>query len=212
MSRFRQPNRRRRSYGGKRSGLRRALDAAVTLLIFASLALVVARIDRFSVQQLAGQTRVGDGDSLEIDGERLRLKGIDAPELGQTCRIDGRAYDCGREARAALQQLVRNPDLACEGWERDRFDRLLVRCTAGGRDVNAAMVEAGWAVAYGDYERMEDDARRNRRGLWAGSFEEPREWRRQKALNAEPRHGALTRGINIWRKLFDKGGDAGETL
>lgn len=186
--------------------MRRWVDVGATLLIFVAMALVIARLDRLAMQEVAGQARIADGDSLELQGERLRLKGIDAPELGQNCGKPEGTYDCGRRAREALTRLAAKPDLSCEGWERDRYGRLLVRCTAGGREVNAAMVEDGWAVAYGDYEREEGIARSNKRGIWAGTFDEPQDWRRQQSARQEPRHGMMTSGINILRNLIGAGG------
>ncbi|WP_161781973.1 thermonuclease family protein [Nitratireductor basaltis] len=182
-------------------------DIVVTILILGGVTLVAARFDRLAMSELAGIPRVADGDSLVLGGERLRLKGVDAPEIGQGCEMGGQTYDCGRKARQALQKLVGSAALACKGWERDRYDRLLVRCTADGRDINAQLVEAGWAVAYGDYEREERRARAERRGIWAGEFDEPSEWRRMKASRPEPRHGTMTSGLYVLRRLFGAGGN-----
>src|SRR5690606_2389809 len=89
--------------------------------------------------------------------------------------------------------------VACEGWSRDRYDRLLARCTVAGRDLARAMVEQGWAVAYGGYDDAEAEARRARRGLWAGSFERPQDWRRIHGGVAEgPHGGVLARLRGIW--------------
>jgi endonuclease YncB( thermonuclease family) len=73
-----------------------------------------------------------------------------------------------------LQELVSAPATRCMGSERDRFQRLLVVCRADGLDVNGAMVRSGYAVAYGDYSQEETDARAQKTGLWAGTFEMPR--------------------------------------
>jgi endonuclease YncB( thermonuclease family) len=48
-----------------------------------------------------GRARVVDGDTLEVGGRKVRLFGIDAPELDQTCDAEGQLWACGAEARAA---------------------------------------------------------------------------------------------------------------
>ena len=69
-----------------------------------------------------------------------------------------------------------------------RYDRLLAACTAAAEELNRSQVEAGWAVAYGDYEAEEDAARRKGAGLWAGSFDRPRDWREMHGGMAESEH------------------------
>lgn len=193
------PRRRRKHSRGR---LRRFFDIALTLVILGLGALVSARLDRVAEQELAGSAIVNDGDSITIGSQRIRLRGIDAPELSQTCRRGGADYACGRASRDALAALVRGRTVSCTGWERDRYERLLAVCTAGGRDLNRSQVEAGWAVAYGDYRDLEDDARRQRSGLWAGTFERPQEWRVRHGGLLEDEHGAMRRALNWLTQLF----------
>lgn len=179
-------NRQRRPHDWRGNGaLRRWPVVAVLLLIAAAL----VRLDRKPPQTtavpkgpVAGSAHVIDGDSLRIGGEEIRLQGIDAPEGPQTCRRDGREWDCGEDSRRTLQRLIGNATVTCRSVERDQHARLLGRCEAGGRDLNAAMVEAGMAVAYGGYRDEERRAKAARRGLWAGEFEMPRDWRRERGI------------------------------
>jgi endonuclease YncB( thermonuclease family) len=132
---------------------------------------------------LSGPIRIIDGDSLVLDGREVRLVGIDAPEGRQACTQGGREWRCGEASRAALQRLVGSDAVECRSVERDQHGRDLARCTAGGRDLNRSMVAEGFAVAFGsDYRREEAAAREARRGLWAGEFEPPREWRRRNGI------------------------------
>jgi endonuclease YncB( thermonuclease family) len=186
----------------RRSGLRLGLDIALAAAILGLLALVSMRVDRFSTRQVDGVATVNDGDSLTLRNERIRLLGIDAPEYDQTCRKDGAAYPCGRQARAALVGLIGGRPVSCGGWERDRYGRLLASCKAGETELNRAMVERGWAVAYGDFAEVETAARRRGAGLWAGEFDRPREWRTMHGSLAEAEHDFLGRIGNWLRALF----------
>lgn len=191
---------RRRRVGRKRSLAARLLDIALTLAILGLLALLIARGFIGEPEVTAGAARVADGDSLVIGGERIRLEGIDAPELGQSCVRDGAEWPCGRQARDRLAQLTRGNTVSCQAYGRDRYDRLLARCTAAGVDLAGVMVEEGWAVAYGDYEIVETEARRAGRGIWSGSFERPQDWRHVHGGLAEDVHGGFVAWLrDIWR-------------
>lgn len=174
----------------------------MTIALFAVLAFLVARLDQANTRTEQGVAKVVDGDSIELDGQRIRLRGIDAPEYRQTCARDGRDYPCGRQSREALLRLTRNKTVACSGWRDDQYGRLLADCTADGVDLNRTQVAQGWAVAYGDFERDEAAARSARLGMWAGEFERPRQWRDRQGGQAEPEHDALA-AIGDWlRQLF----------
>lgn len=128
----------------------------------------------------SGQARVVDGDSLEIGGERIRLKGIDAPELHQKCEKDGREWGCGRAATTALKRKIGKAAVNCDGGEFDRHERLLATCRAGEVNLNQWMVSEGWAVSFGGYYGAEERAAKAAtRGIWQGRFDMPQVWRRK---------------------------------
>lgn len=128
--------------------------------------------------KLEGHPRVIDGDSLSFGAGEVRLKGIDAPEGRQMCMQDGREWPCGEEARRELQRLIGGDRVVCRSVETDQHGRHLAYCEAGGRRLNSQMVRQGFAVDYGrDFHAEEIEARQHRRGIWAGEFERPREWR-----------------------------------
>ncbi len=135
-----------------------------------------------SGRTLEGRAQVTDGDTIRIGEARIRLKGIDAPEMEQRCSRSGRSYACGETARRALIDLVSDETVRCRAAGRDRYRRILARCTVNGNDIGTAMVENGWAVSYGrDYDAEEARARSRAAGLWQGEFERPQDWRRQNA-------------------------------
>lgn len=126
-----------------------------------------------------------DGDTLAAGGERLRLNGIDAPEMGQPCERAGRVYDCGAEARAAMVRILGSGSVTCESIGMDQYRRRVVRCDGpDGRDIAASLVAQGWAMAYRrfsvDYVPQEEMARSQGLGLWAGRFEPPWDWRHRR--------------------------------
>jgi endonuclease YncB( thermonuclease family) len=154
---------------------RSTLIASISILVAGGALLYALR--GAPQRDITGAAEAVDGDSVRLNGEDLRLQGIDAPELFQTCRVSGRETPCGREARAALRKLLTSGLATCIGDERDRYGRLLVVCRVRGIDVNAAMVRDGQAVSFGLYQAEEAEAKAVYRGLWAGEFERPREWR-----------------------------------
>lgn len=132
---------------------------------------------------VTGSARVVDGDTFSVGPDRVRLWGVDAPEGRQICQNgQGRDYACGDAARDRLVGLIGGRVVRCEVRDRDPYGRAVARCAAGSTDLGEAMVRAGWAIDYvqfsrGAYASAEAEARRARRGLWAGHFEAPSTWR-----------------------------------
>lgn len=178
------------------------LDYALAFTILALLALVSSRLDRVETRHVAGAAVVNDGDTLTLAGERVRLRGIDAPEYNQTCARDGNEYPCGRRSREALARLIDGRPVACAGREKDRYGRLLGQCSAGAADLNKGQVAAGWAVAYGAYFDEQDQAREKRLGIWSGDFDRPRDWRESHGQMAESEHHHLGAALNWLRAIF----------
>lgn len=162
-------------------------DGAVLLAFFMLLILIAAKLDEAADEVLRGPFHVIDGDTLSVAGERLRLQGIDAPEIDQTCEDDrGTDWHCGEEARTLLARLAALPAAECLSRERDRYRRLLVRCHSGTTNINGTLVRRGLAVASGRYAEEQEAARRERLGLWAGKFEQPRDFRASRGMMEDP--------------------------
>ena len=133
--------------------------------------------------QQAGNATVIDGDTLDVAGARVRLFGIDAPEAGQTCRRAGQNWACGADAEKALVSVIAGREVRCEEQDRDRYGRIVGICRAGAENLNAWMVENGWAVAYRQYggriyNPEEVVARVAQRGIWSSEFAMPWDWRK----------------------------------
>jgi endonuclease YncB( thermonuclease family) len=133
---------------------------------------------------IIGRARVIDGDTIDIAGARIRLKGIDAPELDQTCTDPrGEPWACGKAATRELRAHVQRQELTCDTRGLDQYRRVLAICSLpDGADINAWMVQQGWAVASGfapSYYAEQTAAQSGKRGIWSGSFVPPRQWRQR---------------------------------
>lgn len=139
---------------------------------------------------LTGPARVIDGDTIEVAGRHVRLEGIDAPELAQTC---GRAFigtwPCGTAAAAALETMIGGAPVTCESRGLDKYGRTLGICFVAGRDINAEMVRQGYAWAFvkysSSYVQQEAEARALRVGIWQGKAEPAWEFRAHRWAGAE---------------------------
>jgi endonuclease YncB( thermonuclease family) len=138
-------------------------------------------------QVIAGTVvSIADGDTITVlDGQRvqhkIRLAGIDTPERGQPF---------GQRAKEHLSQLVFGKSVEVETEKKDRYGRQVGKVYADGRDVNLAMMVAGFAWHYKKYESEQSasdrllyssaelDARAAKRGLWSDPhFIAPWDWR-----------------------------------
>jgi endonuclease YncB( thermonuclease family) len=146
------------------------LQFAVARLACVVIALLVAL-------PAAGQTVI-DGDSLEVDGRKYRLNGIDAPDIDQICP-DG--WPAGNEARHYLGQLIDGKQVVCIPLVGKRNDEIVALCRADGLDLGSAMVTAGQAFAFvpysAQYIAQEAVAVRMGRGVHAHHCISPWEWR-----------------------------------
>lgn len=191
----------RRNYtSARRQNARKIISILLTLLIFLILIVIIFALpeSRQSRETLAGSVYVIDGDTVILDKIHIRLAGIDAPEMQQSCQIDKRDYLCGRDARKVLLNKINGSTIRCEKLGLDKYGRTLATCYRGETNLNQWMVEQGWAVAYGDYRSEEATARREKRGIWAGSFEVPYQWRKDhQQPNADAETGHETRSSDV---------------
>ncbi|WP_273757695.1 thermonuclease family protein [Bartonella sp. AU55XJBT] len=132
-----------------------------------------------SKNSIEGKPLIMDGDSIMISSIKIRLVGIDAPELRQFCGKKDVRYPCGLEAKKYLERLVENQSVTCHWHKIDKYHRILATCqTKQVGNINATLVQNGWAVSYYDYPKEEQEAKRKKRGIWASSFQRPKEWRK----------------------------------
>ncbi len=151
----------------------------------------------FAASSALAETRVIDGDTLEIDGVTYRLNGIDAPEHGQRCGD----WNCGAEATLALAELVRGHDVVCQALSKDRYGRVIATCFAGGQDLGAKMIDQGLAWAFLRYSDtyMSDElvSREKAEGVFSNDFTTPWDFRAERWSTAEAREKAAPPGCPI---------------
>jgi endonuclease YncB( thermonuclease family) len=181
----------RRNVRRIKSGLRLIVPLAMLGILFVYQGneqvfadLVSGRVAESSVGSIVGRPIVTDGDTLKINGQRIRMHGIDAPESRQTCEVGSIEWNCGQRATEALRDKIGGDEVRCAGSDYDRYDRLIAVCKTNGEDLNAWMVEEGWALAYRRYSKAyvsEEQGAENRRlGIWQGDLMPPWEWRKSR--------------------------------
>jgi endonuclease YncB( thermonuclease family)/outer membrane protein OmpA-like peptidoglycan-associated protein len=131
---------------------------------------------------IIGVPRIIDGDTLEVSGTRIRLFGIDAPEMSQTCGVeDNPMFACGKIASDWLKEEIGSREVECQPSDTDVYGRTVATCFVAGKDIAENMVASGYAapfVRYTDrYVEMGRAAEQTREGLWAVGFEPPWEFR-----------------------------------
>ncbi len=153
-------------------------------LSFAAV-LVLAVGTAAAQNSITGQARVIDGDTIEIHGLRIRLEGVDTPERYQRCRDrHGLVYRCGDTATRAMRRAIGSSPVRCDLKPgRGRYGRLIGFCYSwDGRELNRWLLRQGYGLAYRKYSRRyvadERSARAARRGMHAGRYVAPWDWRR----------------------------------
>lgn len=162
----------------------------LTLLLMAGIYTVMRSIDAPlpPTTDVQGPAHVHDGDTFTVAGVKIRLFGVDAPEMDQNCeRADGSDWACGRWSRDEVMRLVKGRDLRCVEQDRDKYGRMVARCYLNDQDLAKLLVQRGVVFSYPqyshDYIAVEKTAQAAQRGLWAATTVAPAEFRRQKRQN-----------------------------
>jgi endonuclease YncB( thermonuclease family) len=135
------------------------------------------------VASTAAQTvYVIDGDTIEIEGQAIRLEGIDAPELSQICQDSTeKPFKCGLVARRLLVRITKSGKIRCSPTGSDIYGRTLAYCFAGDIEIKSQLVAKGYARAFvrysTEYTIDESKAKSARLGLWRGRWQAPWQWR-----------------------------------
>ena len=139
-----------------------------------------------------GISRVVSGDTLTLNNRVIKLFGVAAPDISQTCAdASGRGYKCGQQAIAWLSSWLADNEIKCHVLGQDDRGVLTAVCMLGPYDIGAALINAGWAVADTRqtqvYVPYQNQALTNKRGLWQGEFYMPWDWEKIQARKANVR-------------------------
>ena len=134
-------------------------------------------------ESIKGKAIIIDGDTIHIGKNKIRLYGIDAPEIKQTCTINKIIWECGIDSSQALESIISEKEVECEIVDIDRYKRFVAICFVKNINLNKYMVQNGWAVAYryysDDFIKNEEIAKKNKAGIWQGKFLDPYLYRKQ---------------------------------
>ena len=126
--------------------------------------------------------KITDGDTIKIDGEKIRFSGIDTPELKQTCIKEGIKNSCGLIVKQILIDKIADNKVKCIKEGQDQYKRILAECFVNNESLSRYLVRSGYAFAYRKYSKKfiidEDYARANKLGMWSMEFEYPWDFRR----------------------------------
>jgi len=134
-------------------------------------------------KEIYGNPRIIDGDSIEINNEKIRFLGIDAFEKKQKCyRKDGTKYNCGEKSASILHTIISEQPIRCVTKKKDHYKRWLATCYIGTLDINENMVLLGHALNFMSekYEDAQKEAEKSNAGAWAGGFMSPEKFRKLK--------------------------------
>ena len=138
----------------------------------------------------ADDLRVVDGDTIALNGEKIRFSGIDAPESNykgkeQTCLVNETIIKCGRLSKEFLIKKIGTNKVTCKREEKpDQYNRILAECFVNGESLSKILVKNGYAFDYVRYSKKkyaqdQKYAKTNKLGLWSMMFELPWNWRKK---------------------------------
>jgi len=146
------------------------------LFLYAFLLLIFCNV------AFADNLKVVDGDTIVLNGEKIRFSGIDTPELKQTCMNGDQKVFCGMFAKMLLTKKIGNGIPKCIREGKDAYNRTLAECFINGESLSAFLVRSGYAFAYRKYSdkfiKEEEFARKNKLGMWSMKFEYPWDFRK----------------------------------
>ena len=130
----------------------------------------------------ANSLKIIDGDTIILNGEKIRFVGIDTPELKQTCLKDNEEVKCGMRAKMLLVKKIGKNIPMCIGEKKDFYKRTLAECFVNGKSLSKFLVRRGYAFAYRKYSKKfikdENFAKANKLGMWSMTFQYPWDFRK----------------------------------
>ena len=153
----------------------------IKLFLVISICLIFFFLTYFDVK--SSELKIVDGDTIHLNGEKIRFSGIDTPEIKQKCTKNNEVIMCGIQAKELLINKIKNNKINCVREGRDQYKRTLAECFVNDLSLSSYLVKSGYAFAYRKYSNKfikdEDFARSNQLGMWSMNFEYPWDWRKK---------------------------------
>ena len=131
----------------------------------------------------SSKVKIVDGDTIYLKNEKIRFSGIDTPEIKQTCNKNNETIKCGIQAKELLINKIGNNKVKCVKNGIDKYNRILAEGFVNNQSLSKYLVREGYAFAYRKYSTKyvqdEDYAKKNKKGMWAMTFEYPWDYRRK---------------------------------
>ena len=129
------------------------------------------------------EIKITDGDTIILNGDKIRFSGIDTPELKQICIEQGEKKLCGITAKQILVDKIADNKVTCIKEGKDQYKRILAECFVNNESLSSFLVRSGYAFAYRRYSKKfipdENYAKFNKLGMWSMEFDYPWDWRKK---------------------------------
>ena len=153
----------------------------IKVFLLTSICLIFFFVTYFDVK--SSEIKVIDGDTIYLKNEKIRFSGIDTPEIKQTCNKNNETIKCGIQAKELLINKIGNNKVKCIKNGLDKYNRILAECFVNNQSLSKYLVREGYAFAYRKYSTKyildEDYAKKNKKGMWAMTFEYPWDYRKK---------------------------------
>ena len=137
-----------------------------------------------------GKAIIVDGDTVKINGKKIRFGGIDAPESyykgkKQTCIENNKKVFCGQISKDKLIEKIGNNSVNCKiEKNKDKYKRLIGECFIKEESLSVFMVRNGYAFDWpryskGKFANDQEYAKMNKLGFWNMKFEYPWIWKKK---------------------------------
>ena len=138
----------------------------IKVFLLISICLIFFLITSFDIK--SNKVKVVDGDTIHLDGQKIRFSGIDTPEIKQLCNKNDEVIKCGIRAKEILINKIGKNKVKCVNEGVDRYKRILAECFVNNQSLSKFLVREGFAFAYRKYSTKfiedEDYAKKIKKG------------------------------------------------
>ncbi len=171
------------------------------------LTAILALAPALAFAEFAGQPMVMDGDTVRFGEREVTLHGVHAPTITQNCGSRDNVWSCGWDAALYLEEAIGADEVVCSDIAETGAG-LVGRCSAAGRDLAGAMIDAGLAVPDEDrgaeYLERAAAAERDGVGMWSGPFVDPVTWAQYGGCSCSARKQAMMDNAELLKQMKEE--------